>query len=421
MRWIESINNIQLTIITGDGQEYRPTWIDASSSINYNPTKFDFINISGTLVKRGEHSSPEYDFQIIFDGENCLEEMEQFRVSSMDPRPWTIVHPAYPKFKAHPSIQNYNTSSQNIVIVTGTIFETIEDEFPESIVDLKQTVIEGVELSIEASAQNYADELGEATPGTTTSLNLLIDKTTEKYKLSAVSDIDFQTIQNRSNDTLAALDNITEEPILFGRQVLNLLRTPANNLDRVKQRLKTLSDTYNDINDTILFSLTRQKKLFFEAGGAAILAAKCEAAVLPISEISEIQDIKTDQVDYKTRNEVLEVIRDIHNNLNSYFEKLGELQTDNASTLNSYIPSRNTIRKLKDVVGKTTANLLQIAVGAKQQRTYEVPKNIGIVSLSYRLLGTVNNLTIQDLANDNDISLDEILIIKKGRKIKYYV
>jgi hypothetical protein len=45
MSWIENIKN-DLQITTGDGKKYKPSWLNATKSIDYNISEFEFQKLA---------------------------------------------------------------------------------------------------------------------------------------------------------------------------------------------------------------------------------------------------------------------------------------------------------------------------------------------------------------------------------------
>jgi len=144
--------------------------------------------------------------------------------------------------------------------------------------------------------------------------------------------------------------------------------------------------------------------------GAGIISAMVNASINP------------DENDYVSTNEVLDVITQVLTSYNQYVVNIDSLQTPTGDAENSYIPNYDSISDLSDLVNYSVANLFNIALGAKQERFIFLEADSNAIILAHRFYGLEeDDSTIDDLINQNNIGINEMLQIKKGRKIIYYV
>ena len=108
MSWQERLNT-EFTITTGDGKTFYPDWKVAEKNIEFNSTKYDFINVAGSLVVRKEPQGANYPLVFYFQGENCIDIANEFEESARDKRIWTIEHPFYGVIEGQPIV----TGKQN--------------------------------------------------------------------------------------------------------------------------------------------------------------------------------------------------------------------------------------------------------------------------------------------------------------------
>jgi len=422
MSWINRINNITLKVITGEGSEFTPLYKNPSRSIGMNATGFDFINIHGTLVKRGETSGFRLPFEFHFTGIDNLDEAKRFIEAAKDKRPWKLIHPLYDELLVQPISINQNNSFENDSVLTGELWETIEDTYPDASIDVKEAVLESVDLANETLALEFSLKLGVPKASTLSKFNQTINNIANKFKLSAVTDFDFSAVQNAANEALATLDNVTQEPLLFMQKVTTLARTPAKFYASAQDRINVIEEGFADLKLSIGISDNNQEKIYFESLGGSLQSAKAESSVILASDVADEQQIEDNQIeDYQTRNDVLTTVESINLSLKNYLDTLGTFQSVVDATPDSYTPTQTTISTIKDAANKATGQLLQIAVEAKQERKYTVPSNIGIIMLVHRLLGTTDSDEIQSFAKNNDIQLQEWLQIEKGREIIYFI
>jgi len=421
MSWLDRINNIKLKVVTGDGSEFTPLYKNASRNRDMNASVFNFNEIEGSLVRRGKASSMVYPFEFHFTGDDHIEESERFNKASLDTRPWTMTHTVYGDILVQPAKLNFDDSKQNDTIVTGELFETIRDSFPDSSIDVKSAVLKAVEISIDNMVENFGT-IEAVTPALVSKAAITTNQITQKYKLAAITDIDLQTVQNKSNEALAALNNITQDPLTYMRKLAELARTPAKFYARVQDRIVTLDEAYQDYKLAIGAESTVQNKLLFESVTGVLISAIAETSVVETQEIADDQFIEDNTiVDYSTRSDVLNVADSVKNSLDDYTNTLGSFQSDVDATPDSYTPKQKSLNSAKDAVNKSTGQLLQIAVQTKQERKYTIQYPIGLVMLVHRLLGTTDDQTIRDFAENNQITMDEWLQLPPSREVIYFL
>jgi hypothetical protein len=420
MSWKEKITNIQFKIITGEGSEFTPLWKAPSRNKNFNASVFEFNNIEGAFVARGKSGSFKFPIELHFTGDDHIEEADRFFQAAKDQRPWRLTHPNYGEVLVQPINLNQSDAAQNDSVITGELYETIEDTYPDSIPAVQALVLENVDEAQTELANDF--DIVDPEPSLLSTLLSTVNKVGANYKAAAITATDLATVQQALNDTLNALTNITEGPDVFMNRAAELARTPAKFYASVGDRINIIQESYDDLVQAIDGLLTVQNRQYFEAMGGALVIAKAEAVVLTSDEIAEEQDIEENNiVDYTTRNDVINIADDIQNTLISYIDKLGEYQSEVDATPNSYTPTQNGINKVKESINLASGQLLQIAVETKQERKYTVPQPTGIIILVHRLLGNTLNETIENFVESNNILLDEIIQIPKGRELTYYI
>jgi hypothetical protein len=77
---------------------------------------------------------------------------------------------------------------------------------------------------------------------------------------------------------------------------------------------------------------------------------------------------------------------------------------------------------LNSLINFTVSNLFSIALKAKQERSIVLDKDSNWVLLTHRLYGIDKaDKNIEELMKSNDVGLNEILQVKKGRRVVYYL
>ncbi len=106
----------------------------------------------------------------------------------------------------------------------------------------------------------------------------------------------------------------------------------------------------------------------------------------------------------------------------TFLDDMDGLQTDNAGDTLSFIPNDDVISQLSDLINFTIQNLYVIALSAKQERIIVLEADSNLILLTHRFYGLVeDDSTIQQFMDNNKIFLNEILGIRKGRTLSFYV
>ena len=112
MSWLDRVNT-KMIITTGDGKSFSPAWFDAEKSVKYNLSEFEFIDIKGALVDRREPKARRFNFSIVFQGSENVDEASLFEASANDRRAWKISHPLYNNIVVHPVSLKFNDKNYN--------------------------------------------------------------------------------------------------------------------------------------------------------------------------------------------------------------------------------------------------------------------------------------------------------------------
>jgi hypothetical protein len=126
--------------------------------------------------------------------------------------------------------------------------------------------------------------------------------------------------------------------------------------------------------------------------------------------------------DYGTRSDVLRVIEKILNAHNRFITALDTLQSVNGGDVDSYIPDYEAIQSIVLIVRYTISNLFTIALSSKQERTVIIEEDSNVMLLTHRFYGlNENDENLNMFMRTNNISLNQLLKIRKGTPIIYYV
>lgn len=406
MSWIDQINS-NFIIKLGDGKEFQPEWMNASTSTEYNIAEFEFPEIEGTLVKRGTPKGRRYNLEIFFQGDDNLDVSKAFEISARDNRAWTISHPMYGSIIVQPTSLSFDDTQFNVSKITGTIIETIVEDSPQALTDPIDKITADKEELDAVFEESFATDV---IPSTTdknqmsTNLNTIFDA--GKALAGDASEEYF----NLFNAAESAILDATEEPLLAIRAINEVITAPALFAESVKDRIALFTNQFDRLSIGLSSITEPSKKKIYESNVGIIMGTVALAVANPIDG------------DYSSRPAVISRIEEILTIYNAYIANLDVLQTDNGGTPESYIPDSESLIALNDLMNFAVANLFDIALNAQQERTIIVEKNSNVVLLTHRLYGLdIDDALMNQLIDNNGIGINEMLEIKKGRKIVYYI
>ena len=216
MSWKDNIENIELTIVTGDNEVFKPLYTTSSQDIEFNVSEFNFIELEGTLVTRKKVKSQKIPLNIIFQGDDHIDIAEKFLESSKDPRYWTVTHPIIGEIYGHPASINKINDDLNTVVFNIDFWETI---LPGEIKSAKIYPLELIE------SKNF--ELIEFG-----SLNLIPDQKPELKSLVTKIKSRYDVLIDKTNidkykgliaDAMSGIDKLLSEPQKAIRNISNLI------------------------------------------------------------------------------------------------------------------------------------------------------------------------------------------------------
>lgn len=406
MSWITRVDNGML-ITCGDGRTFSPLWKKATKVKEYNTAQFDFKEVSGSLVKRGKPRGRKFGIIFWFQGEDHIEQSNSFEASADDSRAWEISHPLYDRLLVQPLSMNIDNSSMNVTQYTVTVIETITEDNPQTTEDPVDKVVNDHTKTGEQLEEVYAittiPNANDISEMTTNNLQLY-----EEGKKIAKTTTDYEKYFGLFNEANAAILNATAEPLTAMRKIQAVINAPALFVNTVKARMETLETQFNKLTTSISTVISPSSKKYYESEAGGIVGAMTLASV--------------SNTDYSNRNDVLAVIDQINTAYDTYALNLENLQTDSNNSTESYIPSFDSQRQLNDLVNYTVARLFEITEDARQERLVILEHDDNIINLAHRFYGLEqDDSSIDELVNTNEIGISELLVLKKGRTIKYYI
>ena len=389
MSWKDNIENIELTIVTGDNEIFKPLYTTSSQDIEFNVSEFNFIELEGTLVTRKKVKSQKIPLNIIFQGDDHIDIAEKFLESSKDPRYWTVTHPIIGEIYGHPASINKINDDLNTVVFNIDFWETI---LPGEIKSAKNYPLELIE------SKNF--ELIEFG-----SLNLIPDQKPELKSLVTKIKSRYDVLIDKTNidkykgliaDAMSGIDKLLSEPQKAIRNISNLIQFPAYIEGSIKIRVNIVKAILDDI-----LEILPKNKIVYSIFGGAVIAA--------IAQII----LKPGENDFITRSQVREQFNILSQTYDLFLNEVddGNFQQDfqEAITLN-------------EIIINTLYYLYDVSFDAKQERYDIVESDTNLILLTHKYMGLdFEDKNLNTFRELNGIKNKNLFIVKKGRKITYLV
>lgn len=409
MSWIEK-SNTDFTITCGDGRSYTVGWLNATLAVEWNAGIFEFNKLKGTMVKRKERKGNRYNIEVHFQGEDHLDVAEDFRLSADNPAPWVIQHPYYGQLTVQPTALLFDNTGYNITKITGTVIETITEEAPVVKVSAPDKIIADTALMDTRAMETFNTQVQPATAD----LQTITANNTALYnegKKGLQGTLNAEGYTNAFNTAQSAVNKILTGPSLALTQIQAFINYPVQFQERVSNRLQSFANQLAQLRNTVENITTRNGKKIYEFQGATLVGGMALTTVTNI----------TGQ-DYNNRTLVTATVETLLAAYNGFIEDLEALQSLNGGDPGSYIPDFDAIFALTQLVNYTVGNLFSIADNSRQERALILEEDTNPISLAHRLYGLLpDDSTIQELMDTNNIVLLAGPILKKGRRIVYYV
>jgi hypothetical protein len=408
MSWIEKIKtNIEIT--TGDGKIYRPLYMISSKKVDYNFAEFVFPEIKGTLVKRELAKGARYSWELTFQGENHLDVAFDFERSADDRRPWRVYHPMFGDLLVQPSSITIDPTGLNTSKINVEVIETITEDAPIIDVDPTDKTKNDVLNLGEITAASFA---ANVSPGVA-DINQMENNISTVYELGSSEVLNGDQSNeyfNLYNDALTKVLNAGTETLGAASAMIDLIYFPGEFVSNLRGRLNLLIIQFTALGDKLADLIDPNSKSIYETNAGSIVGAMINATVNPIEN------------DYGSTADVLDTIETVMNVYNQYIANLDLLQSGTGGDPQSYIPDYNAQSALNTLVNYSVSQLFNIATTSKQERTLILEADSNVLLLAHRFYGlTVNDSTIDSFIAQNNIGSNEYLIIKKGRKLVYFI
>jgi hypothetical protein len=405
MSWQDNIET-SIVVICGDGKTYSPLYRVSPRTKDYNTTQFEFVGIPGTLVDRQLPKGYTQTVDLIFQGEDHLEDYKAFIDSADDRRPWAVYHPMFGNLDVQPVRITEDPTGLGLTEVRVDWMNTILISGPSVKASPKETVQQSsIALSATAS-QAFENNLIDPSVQDKALMQASMD---DAYRLSSTIEKTGPEA-NKYFDLYTAASSKINEGIDIAQQLafaaITVMTYPSYFTTGIRSRLLLLKNQFLSISAKLELLDDLGKKIVYETMAGALINAMANASVTV-----------TTGNNLNSSVEVVQAAGIMSETYDSYLLNLDSLQTE------TYAPDVTVMSGLDILVNTAISQLLNIALSAKQERIVTLEEDSNLINLTHRFYGITSkdDSEIQKFIDQNNIGINEILQIKKGRRIVYYV
>ncbi len=406
MDWTERIDSIPFSIQTGDGKTYFPLWKGGEKEKEFNTSSFEFINVYGTLVDRKKPQGGKFPLVFWFQGANNTEQADEFEASCDDSRAWNVVHPFYGAILGQPISIKRDDSSLNVTEITIPFWETIDADYPISNFSVKDNTMDRHRTVLYACSTSFVTNLKVSFTAIPTAANSI--QSIAGSMKSIQDNNTYADFQNALNSGLKAIDNLTSDALTAIQSVQNFLDLPSTYIQAIEGRLGSYENVYWNLKNSIKSLKSLADKKYFESIGGSVLA--CISLVLVTPVVGDYVLIS----DVENKASRLKLIYD------DYLLTLDSLAVSVYNVNNSFTPDATAQSEISSLIIYTIANLQQLAFETKKEYIIYTTKKTNLILLVHRYLGLDEAGVNMDIfRKTNNIKLNELFSIDKGREIRY--
>lgn len=423
MSWIDKVKN-NLIITTPDQVPFNfSLWVDPILEMEWNATEFNFIGTAGTLVKKQKEMGKKYALTFYLQGENHLDQRDNFIKRLSDERPCEMNHPFYGIIIIQIlRLRVDNAESLNYTKFTCEAYETIEG----TNISAFSSVQEEIFGKFNEVNETLANDTLTATPNTQD-----INRTKKSMQQNYAQAIKIATVPeqaqeyfNAFNNANTAINNIIATPVLAVQTVTAMITLPAKfeasvraRLGAFRLQLDTLRRNLEGIKSLPARRSVASKQLY-EMQSISIISAMCIASITPL------EPVVTGSLspDYTNSSSVLDVINIVKLAYSDYQADMDSLQDPNGSDPNYYVPSYQAAQSLDSMVKLTLANLFSIALNGKREVQEVLMEDSNIILLTDKYYGLdLDDVNIQLFQDTNGLKSRHTLQIKKNETVRYFI
>lgn len=420
---------------------------DVSRGFDIRGTAFDFPGVNDSYVQQNGYSSRKYPLVCYFGGKNCDIDAAAFEATLLEPGIGKLQHPIYGTIPVVPfgAVERNDAlaTAANQSVVTVTFWTTVAAIYPSAQANAQNefsTAIAAFNAAAAAQFGSGAPNLSRV--GSALGAIATIKKFLKKVSaaLAKVSNA-VASVRKAEGAAFAAInggmDVLIGQPLQLALQISNLIQAPGRALTGLESRLNAYAALATDIfgdnaanpgralsaGSILLANQTKVANDFHISslfGMNAVAGTLVSSMSQPISAGS--QGLSAAASTFSTRSQVIAVAAAVLDQIDGLmvwrdqgYSDLSAVNTD----ANFQIDTGEAYQALQQAAALTVGYLVNASFSLIPERAIVLTRPRTIIDLAAELYGSVDD-KLDLLINTNNLSGDEILELKIGRRIVYY-
>lgn len=434
---------------------------DVSMSITKKTSAFEFPDADGTYVQDHGVTGRRYPLRLFFWGPNYDLKSNAFLEILSERGRGVLEHPTYgtPDVVPFGEITRRDDlkTAANQAIFEVVFWDSIGTAYPAGQQDAATSVISAVDLYNQAMAEQFANslDLDSVTERISfkDSYQSLLNST--QKGLQGIADVQAD-IQSPFDDLVdginAGIDTFIRDPLALARATQNMIQLPANALASITRRLDAFGNLARDIfgqkdavsapggvggsglgsagegNDSQEPNKFHTRNLYASTYvTGSVLSAVNAGSTAPTGAKagSIVATTATSESGFNTKAEALTAAEELLDQMAAVTAwrdaNYGSLSGDgDLFSTDATVDTGEDYQQLQKAVALAAGFLVEISFVLRQEIIIVLDRDRTMMDLVPELYGTVDDDTLNFFIDSNDLTGDEHIEMKKGRRIAYY-
>lgn len=398
--------------------------------------EFEFVDLNEGYVQDHGHGSRKYPLTCYFNGSNHDRIATAFEACLLEKGVGHLEHPFYGSFDAIPlgtiTRRNDLVSEGNQSVVEVTFSTTLAKAYPSGQSFPKSEILTSLDgfnlaaaLAFEDNAQlNTVARKAEFKNVLKSVLNEIRSAFDKAQGITAEVRQEMAAQQKAINE---AIDVLVGSPLLLAQALSNLILTPGRMMKGYISRLEGYGRMLQNIVANHSDSSGDGSTL-----PETIISKKNEMFLVDFVNLSGVSGsvLSTTDTDFRTRPQALQAAETVMAQLDSAVvwrdARMESLTTSGSSSI-SGIPQTPVFdtgpayQAIQDAVARAAGFLVESSFALIPERQVVLGRDRTLIDLCAELYGTTSNDRLDFMITSNDFSGDQLLELKIGDLVKYYV
>lgn len=417
MSWQEQ-TDAGIRIITGDGKIYEPLIIthNLDAEVAYNYATYNFPSKMGSYVDRRLPIGKAFSLTVNFIGEDHIDTAKAFITSASNRSAWRVIHAIHGEIICQPLTIKLDNTYNNLSVYKIDLHETYlltEKEAvvaSEQVAKIKQTLNDSL-ISSTSSLNLVANDLGyvkstlDATYANTK--KGIVPKSLQTYydyyRKAIVS------VNSALNTSTALAYKYTDALQTMMKETQLFLDAPFSAITKVQARIDSLGSQYIQLRNSINGLSNTNLKTLWAYFAMNINMSMAQAILVNVDPTM-------------TKTQYLNLVKYVLSQHGTLLADLDYISSSNLGGNDYYATDHKIMANYLDIMYYVFSHYNEVLSNAMTEVQYTVPFDTNIVVVSHKLLGLVDSdETIYNLINWSSLTLNEMMLIKKDRVLRYYL